>query len=149
MMNMQKLLILLVSAFISFTSFAQKYEEPVYTVDGLAIKGYDAVAYFTENKQVKGSGQYAYEWQGSKWLFASKTNLNLFKSDTEKYLPQYGGYCAWGMKNGYKAKIEPDAWTIHKGKLYLNYSKGIQSKWVKDKDGYIQKADENWNGIKN
>lgn len=129
----------------SFLLRAQSYPEPVYTVDGQAIKGYDAVAYFTKGKAVKGAEEFSYVWKGSKWLFSSKENLNLFKSDSKKYTPQYGGYCAWGMKNGYKAKTDPpNAWTIHKGKLYLNYSRGIASKWVKDKDGYIKTADENW-----
>ena len=136
---------LLVSLLIfSFLLRAQKYPEPIYTVKGLAINGYDAVAYFSVSQPVEGSENFSYDWNGSKWLFSSQKNLDLFKADTNKYAPQYGGYCAWGIKNGYKAKTEPDAWTVHKGKLYLNYSKSIASKWVKDKDGYIKTADENW-----
>lgn len=134
------------SFFIAFTFSieAQDYPEQVYSVKGVAIKGYDAVAYYTEGVATKGTTQYTYNWKGAEWLFSSQKNLDLFKSDTDKYSPQYGGYCAWGMKNGYKAKIEPDAWTVYKGKLYLNYNKGIASKWVKNKDGYIITADENW-----
>ena len=142
MIRMTMLSLLMV---FSFFLRAQNYKEPVYTVKGFAIKGYDAVAFFTLKKGEKGSEQFSYDWKGSKWLFSSKENLDLFKSDTETYAPQYGGYCAWGMKNGYKAKTDPaNAWIIHNGKLYLNYNQSIKNKWLKDKNGYIKTADENW-----
>ena len=144
---MRRFTLLVFLLMFSFVLRAQKYPEPIYTIKGLAINGYDAVAYFSERTPVKGVENFHYEWNGSKWLFSSQENLDLFKADTDKYAPQYGGYCAWGMKNGYKAKTEPDAWTVHNGKLYLNYSKSIASKWVKDKEGYIKTADKNWKGF--
>ena len=130
---------------IPFLSTAQKYEEAVYTVKGLAIKGYDPVAYFTEEKAIKGSENYSFDWNGSTWTFTSDKNRQAFKENPGKYAPQYGGYCAWGMSNGYKAKVDPEnAWTIHNGKLYLNYSTGIKAKWLPEKDELIKVANENW-----
>ncbi len=122
--------------------------EPVYSdFFGKAIKGYDPVAYFTQGKPVKGDSDHTYEWSGAKWYFASKQNLEAFSADPERYAPQYGGYCAWAVSEGYTAKIDPDAWYIHDDKLYLNYSASIQSKWQRDVPGNIAKGDANWPGI--
>lgn len=130
--------------FLANSSFAQDYPEAVYTMDGLAIKGYDPVAYF-DGEAKEGNVQFALEWSGSKWLFSSETNLTKFKEDPEKYAPEYGGYCAWGMSKGYKAKIDPkNAWTVFNGKLYLNYSSSIKKKWLPQKEELIKAADENW-----
>jgi len=142
---MKKLPTILLFLFVAITAFSQNHKEPVYTVDGKAIKGYDPVAYFTLRKPVKGSSNYSYEWKGSPWYFSSKKHLDLFKANPEKYAPAYGGYCAWAMKDGKRAKTNPvTSWAIHKGKLYLNYSVGIADKWSKDKDGYIKQADVFW-----
>lgn len=130
----------------SFLSFAQK--SPVYVKSGYAIGGYDPVAYFTMHKPVKGSGTITYQWQGANWCFSSEENMKSFKSSPEKYAPQYGGYCAYGLADGHKATTEADAWTISGGKLYLNYNKDIQSSWLKDKDSYIKKADTKWPDLK-
>ena len=102
--EMRRFALLVFLLIFSFLLRAQKYPEPIYTVKGLAINGYDAVAYFSVSQPVEGSENFSYDWNGSKWLFSSQENLELFKSDTDKYVPQYGGYCAWGMKNGYKSK---------------------------------------------
>ena len=135
--------------FSSYALLAQEYPEPVYTVNGKAIDGYDPVAYFTENKPVQGKEEFKLKYQGSIWYFASQKNKELFKASPAKYAPQYGGYCAWGMKNGYKAKVEPyNAWSVYNGKLYLNYNPNVQGKWVKKKDEYIATADENWPNVK-
>ena len=124
-------------------------KDPVYT--GLfsndAIKGYDTVAYFTENKAVEGSDEFSTEYKGANWLFSSQENLDLFKENPEKYAPQYGGYCAYAVSQGTTASIQPDLFTIHNGKLYLNYNKSINDKWSKDKDGYITAADKNWPNV--
>ena len=74
--------------------------------------------------------------------------MELFKASPDKYAPQYGGYCAYGMANGYKATTEPDAWSIIGGKLYLNYDQDIQATWNKKQQEYIKKADTNWPGVK-
>lgn len=106
-----------------------------------AINGYDTVAYFTAGKPVLGSEQFVYEWMGAKWKFASQANLDLFRANPEKYAPQYGGYCAYGVSQGYLVKVEPDQFTVRDGKLYLNYDREVNEKWKKDIDGYNRAAD--------
>ena len=108
-----------------------------------AIRGYDTVAYFTEGEPVEGSDEFATEWQGATWRFASQEHLDLFEADPEKYAPQYGGYCAYGVAGGYLVKIEPELWTIVDDELYLNYDDDVQEKWVKDIPGFIATADGN------
>ncbi|MGB0627504.1 MAG: YHS domain-containing (seleno)protein [Alphaproteobacteria bacterium] len=122
--------------------------DPVYSADGAAIHGYDPVAYFTEEKPVKGSATHSATHDGATWHFASATNRDLFLSNPEKYAPQYGGYCAWAVANGYTASTDPGAWSIKDGKLYLNYSKLVRARWAIDKDGNIVKGDQNWPGLR-
>jgi hypothetical protein len=81
------------------------------------------------------------------WLFSSAENRDRFAADPQKYAPQYGGYCSYAVSQGHTASIDPEAWRVVDGKLYLNYSKGVQKKWEMDTTGYIQKADQNWPGL--
>jgi YHS domain-containing protein len=106
-----------------------------------AILGYDPVAYFTDNKPVKGVDTFTYEWMGTKWKFASQAHLDLFKGNPDKYAPQYGGYCAYGVAQDNLVSIEPDKFTVRDGKLYLNYNADVQDKWLKDPAGFIKQAD--------
>lgn len=110
----------------------------------LAIEGYDPVAYFTKNKAVEGKKQHELEWMGATWRFSSAEHLALFKENPEKYAPQYGGYCAYAVSQNTTAGIEPDLFTIHQGKLYLNYNRSINRKWLEKRDQYITDADNNW-----
>ncbi len=110
----------------------------------VAVKGYDPVAYFTSGKPVKGDRQFTLEHLGAKWRFSSQENLDLFQADPGKYAPQYGGYCAWAVSRGYTANIDPEAWKIVEGRLYLNYSKAVQSRWEEEIPANIEKADANW-----
>lgn len=105
-----------------------------------AILGYDPVAYFTEGKPVKGQDGFTFEWKGARWKFASLAHLETFKANPEKYAPQYGGYCAYGVAQGTLVKIEPDQFRIIDGKLYLNYDADVQQKWLADPTGYIKTA---------
>lgn len=114
------------------------------TPDRVAIKGYDPVAYFTQNRPVQGSAEFEYPWNGAKWRFASQEHRELFRADPEKYAPRYGGYCAYAVSQGKTADIDPDAWTVLEGRLYLNLNKDVQKLWEKDMKEYIRKADENW-----
>jgi YHS domain-containing protein len=114
---------------------------------GAAIKGYDPVAYFKQSAPVKGAPQYSYSWMGANWLFSSAENRDLFQSGPEQYAPQYGGYCAYAVSENHTANIDPEAWKIVDGKLYLNYSKGVQKKWQQDTPGRIDRADRNWPGL--
>lgn len=121
-------------------------KDPVYTgtLSSLAVSGYDPVAYFTDGKPVEGESAFEYEWNGATWRFASQANLDAFKANPEAYAPQFGGYCAWAVSQGYTASATPEAWRIVDGKLYLNYSKGVQATWEQDVPGNIAKADKNW-----
>ena len=107
----------------------------------IAINGYDTVAYFNPGKAVKGSDSFVHEWMGAKWRFSSQANLDLFKANPEKYAPQYGGYCAYGVTQDYLVKVDPEQFTVRDGKLYLNYDADVQAKWLKDVPGYIKSAD--------
>jgi len=106
-----------------------------------AINGYDSVAYFTQNAPVKGQDAFTFEWKGAKWKFSSAANLELFKSNPEKYAPQYGGYCAYGVAKDDLVKVDPEQFTIFEGKLYLNYDASVQKDWNKDRAGFIKQAD--------
>lgn len=108
---------------------------------GVAIRGYDTVAYFTEGKPVKGSEDFSVDYEGASWHFANQENADLFKVDPEKYAPQYGGYCAYGVAQDALVKIEPENWVILDDKLYLNYSDGVQGKFDADQFGFIKSAD--------
>jgi len=120
-------------------------EGPTYTdKKGIAIKGYDTVAYFTENMPVKGLKEFSHEWNHGVWLFSNNTNLELFKANPEKYAPQYGGYCAFGVAKDSFAKVDPTQFTVLNNKLYLNYNSRIQKKWTKKRDQFIQLGDQNW-----
>ncbi len=125
-------------------AFAAKDQVYTGTFSNLAVGGYDPVAYFTDGKPVEGSGDFEYEWNGATWHFANQANLDAFKADPEHYAPQYGGYCAWAVSQGYTASAVPEAWRIVNDKLYLNYSKGVQEKWSQDIPGNIDKANHNW-----
>ena len=119
--------------------------------DSLAVSGYDTVAYFSleeKDKAVKGKKEFSYEWEGAIWQFSSQENLDLFKAQPEKYIPEYGGYCAYAVARNYLYKIDPDAWTIKDGKLYLNANKSVRRSWLKDTDNEITKANKNWPRLK-
>jgi len=124
-------------------------KDPVYTgiFSSLAVSGYDPVAYFTEGKPVEGRSDFEYEWNGATWRFVDQNNLDTFKANPEVYAPQFGGYCAWAVAQGSTASSDPDAWRIVDGKLYLNYSKSVQEKWLQDISGNIAKADKNWPAV--
>jgi len=119
----------------------------IFAENNVAIKGTDTVAYFTESKAVPGSEEFTHQWQGATWQFASAENRDLFAANPEEYAPQYGGYCAYAVSKNQTAPIEPEAWKIVDGKLYLNYNQDVQETWEKDIPGYIEKADANWPGV--
>ena len=118
--------------------------DPVFNIDGKAIRGSDPVAYFTEEKPVKGSPGHTYACQGATWQFASVENRQKFIGDPAKYAPAYGGYCAWAAAQNKTAPGKAEYWAIVDDKLYLNFSKKVQDDWNEDRSGFITKADENW-----
>jgi len=133
--------------FSAFAAYAGKVEPVNKDGKGIALKGYDAVAYFQQKGPVKGSPIFSYQWMDATWLFSSAQNRDQFAADPQRYSPKYGGYCSYAVSQGHTAPIDPEAWSILNGKLYLNYSKGVQKTWEKDKAGYVQKADQNWPGL--
>ncbi len=111
---------------------------------GLALRGHDPVAYFDEARALPGSADHSLEWKGATWRFSSAERLERFRAEPGRYAPQYGGYCAYAVASGSTASVDPEAWRIVDGKLYLNYSRSIQAEWDKDVPGYIRRADESW-----
>lgn len=114
------------------------------TLGGLAIKGYDPVSYFTDGAPAKGDKRFEIKHGGAQWRFATQAHLDLFKANPEKYAPQYGGYCAWAVSQGYTANVDPEAWKIINDKLYLNYNKSVQARWERDARVNIGMADSHW-----
>jgi YHS domain-containing protein len=115
-----------------------------FEVDGVALRGYDPVAYFDVGRPTLGLPALSHTYQGSSFRFASEANLKKFVADPQKYAPQFGGFCALGTANGYKVKTEPDAFKVVDGKLYLNYNRKVLEMWTQDEAGYISRANRNW-----
>lgn len=114
---------------------------------GVAIRGYDPVAYLLEQRAAKGSAEFSGEYKGSVFHFKSAANRDLFLANPDRFAPQYAGYCAFGVSRGYKADAAPDAFTIADGKLYLNYNKEVQSRWSADMAGHIARGNANWHDV--
>lgn len=117
--------------------------------DGYAIKGYDPVAYFVSGQSMKGSENYSAKHKEATWLFSSEANRDMFSANPEKYAPQYGGWCAFGMAEGYAAETDPvNAWAIHEGKLYLNWDESVAKDWKADQDALMQLSEKNWPDVR-
>jgi len=112
--------------------------------NGLAIHGYDPVAYFTENKAVEGKQDFTIDFEGNKWAFSSEKNKQEFLTNPVAYIPQFGGYCAYAVSKNAIANTDPFAWSIHNKKLFLNYSIGTRELWLKNKVPNIAAADDYW-----
>jgi YHS domain-containing protein len=135
------------SAILSLFTFSHALAiEPVYTgfFSSNAVGGYDTVSFFKNKKPTKGKSQFSTSYKGATWLFSSQDNLNAFKKNPDQYAPQYGGYCAWAISQGYDASGSPKHYKIVDGKLYLNYNAGIQKKWMKNIPKHIASANKNW-----
>lgn len=143
---MKKILLSSAALLMLASTSASAAIDAIYTgfFSNEALRGYDTVAYFTQGMPVEGSDDFTTQYMGAEWKFSSQEHLDLFLADPEKYAPQYGGYCAWAMSNGDTASAEPDLWTIHEGKLYLNYSRRVNERWLGNKEEFIQKADVEW-----
>lgn len=138
----------LLTAFVIIMASCSQKKPEIFIDSAQAIRGYDPVAYFTEGKPVKGNDQFSFKWKDATWYFASQQDLDSFAKEPEKFAPQYGGYCAYGCSFGKKAPVDPYAWTIVDGKLYLNNSLQVKEKWMQDQKGKIEQADKNWPDIK-
>ena len=115
--------------------------------NGVAIQGYDPVAFFTDNRPVKGNAQFQSDYRGAKYYFASAEHKAAFDKESAKYEPQFGGYCAYGASRGKTVPIKIETWEIVNGRLLLQYDLDVKSKFDKDPQGTLRKADENWPGL--
>jgi YHS domain-containing protein len=129
-------------------SIAYAQELDFFAKKNIAIEGYDAVAYFTLGKPTKGVVSYSTQHQGITWYFSSQQHLDLFNKEPQKYIPQYGGYCAFGLAEGKKIAVSPTSWAVVNGLLYLNYNEQIHRQWKKNPSGLIEKANGNWETLK-
>ncbi len=119
-----------------------------FNVDGIAIRGYDPVAYFNKGEPTRGSKAYTYFWQGATWQFLNARNRDAFSRSPERYAPQYGGYCAYAASKNALAPTDPHAFTVHQGKLYLNFSPEVRETWREDVPGNVRKADGYWPSLR-
>ena len=136
---------LLVAALAVAASPARAAEGPL-NLDraGLAMRGYDPVAYFREGKPIQGRSEFAATHDGATYRFASAPNRDAFVAAPSRYLPAYGGYCAWAAAQGYKADADPQAFAVVGDRLFLNYNRDVHRTWEKDVGGNVTKADANW-----
>lgn len=122
--------------------------DPIYKGgDGLALGGYDAVAYFMDGTPVKGKSEFHTQWNGATWQFATAEHRDAFVTAPEKFAPQYGGYCAYAVAKGVSAPGDPTLWKVADGKLYLNKNADVQKLWSQDVPGNIGQADRNWPAV--
>lgn len=119
-------------------------EPEVFAPGGVAISGYDPVAYFTEGKPVPGQTDHALMWRGATWYFANAETMEAFEMDPVAYAPQYGGYCAYAMSKGAVASTVPEAFTVTGGRLYLTYSTEVRAIWSEDIAANVALADSHW-----
>ena len=139
---MRVLATIIVAALLS--ACANISSNPTFQDDAGALRGYDPVAYFTEDKPVQGSPDFTTNNNGATWYFSSVANKAMFEENPQKYSPQYGGYCAYAMSYGFVVSSDPAAFSLVDGKLYLNYSLGVRETWLEDVPGNIESADNNW-----
>ena len=132
----------------TLTPLAAHAAEPqAFATGGIAINGYDPVAYFTQSKPVEGDPAITSDWLGAKIQFVSTEHKALFDADPDKYAPKYGGFCAYAVSKGYTATTDPSAWSIYEDRLYLNFSKSVRALWSVRKGSHVQAADANWPGV--
>lgn len=144
---MKKIMLSLVLVALALPAIAQTKTLLNLDSSGVAIQGYDPVAFFTDNKPVKGDPKFVSKRDGAIYYFASKEHKDLFNSDPAKYEPEFGGYCAYGVSRNRLVEIDVDAFQMVNGKLLLQYSKGVRDDFNKDQTGNLTKANSNWPGL--
>ena len=147
----------LISIIVIVTAYLLFLKEPTFTAKngylnnindkGVIIEGYDPVAYFTDNKPVKGDAKFSGEYDGATYWFASAEHEQLFKSEPQKYAPQYGAFCGYAVSIGKLRPVDPTIYQIENGRLILQHTKEAYDLFNKDLKTSIQKADQNWPGI--
>lgn len=140
-------LVLAAPAVAAFAPSAMAATPEVYAEGGIAVDGTDVVAYFTDGAPTAGDATITHDYMGATWQFSSEANRDAFAADPEAYAPQYGGYCAYAVSQGYTASTVPEAWSIVDDKLYLNFSTSVKRRWERDIPGHIAAADVNWPSV--
>lgn len=140
---------LVLSLLVSFLAASVSYAETTVSVidandDGVAIQGYDVVAYFIDQAPKKGTPDFKVDYAGSEWHFENQANLDLFVENPEKYIPQYGGHCAFATANNFLVSGDPKRWKIVDDKLYLNNNLFVHKLWKGNIPTNISAADNNW-----
>ena len=144
---MKAFLVLSVASLLALSGHAQTKSLLNLDKTGVAIQGYDPVAFFTDNKPVKGKEEFALRHNGATYYFTSKDHRDEFKARPEKYTPAFGGYCAYGVSRNKLVEIDVNAFQIVDSRLLLQYSKGIRDDFNKDTKGNLSKAETNWPGL--
>lgn len=151
---MTRFLAIFVGLFLmASTAFASGSEKPYINTElntnldhheGIAIGGFDPVAYFMQNAAVLGSPEFSFFYEDADFFFVSAENRDLFATDPERYAPQFGGYCAYAVSQGGTAPVNPELFTIYNDKLYLNLSESTNNRFLRDIDRHIRQAERNW-----
>jgi len=143
---MRLLALIAVGCFVATPTLAQLAAINA-TDDGLALRGYDPVAYFTLEEPTRGSADFNHTWNGATWHFSTAAHRDLFIANPEQYVPQFGGYCAWAVSRNYTADADPEVWAVVDGKLYLNYNRSVKGLWSVRRGTHITRGHENWPGL--
>ncbi len=143
-MNKSLALLALLFSLVALAACTSIEKKPIFADDNGALRGYDPVSYFDLEQAVKGNREISHEYAGAIFYFTSQANQRRFIDNPAEFLPQYGGYCAYGMSRNFVVSSDPTAFNLVDGKLYLNYSHGVRTTWLKDVRGNIEKADANW-----
>lgn len=146
------LILILIGAVAIGVTYAPRHfgfpgKQPLFATQNGAIDGFDPVSYFAEGEAARGSEAHTMEWRGETWRFVSDDHLRLFEANPEKYAPQYGGYCAYGLSEGYLADVDPGAWTIVEGRLFLNFDRSVMEDWRRTRERRIPQADQHWSKL--
>jgi YHS domain-containing protein len=144
---MKRIFYSIVFAGLALPVFAQTKSLLNLDKAGVAIHGYDPVAYFADGKAVKGDERFVSKRDGAIYFFASKEHKEAFNAEPAKYEPQFGWYCAYGVTRNRLVDIDVEAFQIVEGKLLLQYSKGVRDDFNKDTKGNLTKANSNWRGL--
>ena len=149
-MYMKTIILALALVFTSVSAGPVMAADSIYTSwkNNLAVGGYDTVSFFSGKPQ-EGKKEHTLEYAGAEWRFSTEGNLDLFKTNPEAFMPQYGGYCAWAVASNKLANGNPKHWHVEDGKLYLNFNARIKRRWEKDISGFLSKAESYWPAILN
>jgi len=138
------LVVAAVAAALVPAGFAAAEGTHVYAPGGVAIEGYDPVAYFTTGHAIAGTQDHMLKWRGAIWLFASAENLEAFEMNPASYAPQYGGFCAYGMGEGETATSDPQVFVVEDGRLYLYHNPATRAEMQSNFAAYVSRADQRW-----